>query len=506
MVSKRRGKLWLLAYVILGISKGDSGSIVIDQQTFQVYGHIMGTNPLSHAYVVPLIDTIRQVTHCFRGAQVTLPSNNATFYSTRDISLDRQLWATVPTEPTPAGSNWQTPAHFTIENTQTNLPYRPAEVHFSQEHGGQDGNTDEVQQSELRRLSLREYTIGWLCALPEELAAAQILLDEKHKELPHDPYDETQYTVGSIGNHNVVMGCLGAGLVGMGSAAMVATRMQAKFPNIRFGLMVGIGGGVPNDEDVRLGDIVVSQPIGGHGGVIQYDFGKSEPGGFVHTGFLNTPPHALLQALANLQARHIQGNNNIQKYVSVVERRALFRRPDPNSDILFQDTYDHVEGERTCHRCDMLRTVLRRPRGHNSIVVHYGTIASGNRVIKNAAERNFLNFQFRGVLCFEMEAAGLLNNWPCLVIRGISDYADSHKNDGWKLYAAGAAAAFAKELLLCIAPAAVENERSIGEMPAASSPTSPRGLTHRVSSNSESDAQSRIRGKSCTLQRHSLWE
>jgi len=382
-------------------------------------------------------------------------------------------------------------------------------VHFSQEHRGQVENANTVQQQEFRRLGLREYTIGWLCALPEELAASQILLDEKHENLPHDPYDETQYTVGSIGNHNVVMGCLSAGQIGMGSAAMVATKMRVKFPNIRFGLMVGVGGGVPNDKDVRLGDIVVSQPHGERGGVIQYDFGKSEPSGFSHTGFLNSPPHALLQALSNLQARHILEDNNIQKYISVVERRDPFRRPDPNSDILFQDTYDHVEGEKTCERCDKFRTVQRIPREHNKIFVHYGTIASGNRVIKNATERNLLNSQFKGILCFEMEAAGLLNTWPCLVIRGISDYADSHKNDDWKLYAAGAAAAFAKELLGCIAPAAVEIERSIGELAATGSPTSPRDLTRRVSSNSstgiaELDVQSRIRGKSCSLQKQPL--
>jgi len=489
---------------ILGISKGDSGSIVVDKETFHVYGHITGTNPLSQACVVPLVDTIRQVTRCFRAAQVTLPSDNVYLYGTRGIGVDRQFWSMPPTAFNHADTKGKRPAHTTTDSTQMNLPQRPMEVHFPQECSGQYVNANVIQQPEFRRLGLREYTIGWLCALPEELAAAQILLDEKHEQLPHDPHDETQYTVGSIGNHNVVMGCLSAGQIGLCSAAMVATKMRAKFPNIRFGLMVGIGGGVPNDKDVRLGDIVVSQPYGGHGGVIQYDFGKSEPGGFVHTGFLNTPPHALLQALANLQARHFLEDNNIQKYVSVVERRDRFRRPNPNSDILFHDTYEHIEGEKTCERCDKFRTVPRRPREHNNIVVHYGTIASGNRVIKNATERNWLNSQFKGVLCFEMEAAGLLNTWPCLVIRGISDYADSHKNDEWKLYAAGAAAAFAKELLLCIAPAAVENEQSIGEMAVSGSPTSSRGPIRRLSSKSstgtgELDAQGRIKGKSHSL-------
>ena len=51
------------------------------------------------------------------------------------------------------------------------------------------------------------------------------------------------------------------------------------------------------------------------------------------------------------------------------------------------------------------------------------------------------------VLCVEMEAAGLMNNFPCVVIRGICDYADSHKNADWQEHAAAVAAAFAKELL-----------------------------------------------------------
>lgn len=46
-----------------------------------------------------------------------------------------------------------------------------------------------------------------------------------------------------------------------------------------------------------------------------------------------------------------------------------------------------------------------------------------------------------------MEAAGLSNGFPCVVIRGICDYADSHKNDQWHPYAAAVAAACAKELL-----------------------------------------------------------
>ena len=72
-------------------------------------------------------------------------------------------------------------------------------------------------------------------------------------------------------------------------------------------------------------------------------------------------------------------------------------------------------------------------------------IASGEAVIKNGALRDQLAEQY-GVLCFEMEVAGALADFPCIVIRGISDYCDSHKNDQWHGYAAAVAAAYARQL------------------------------------------------------------
>ena len=67
------------------------------------------------------------------------------------------------------------------------------------------------------------------------------------------------------------------------------------------------------------------------------------------------------------------------------------------------------------------------------------------------------------MLCFEMEAAGLMNNFPCLVVRGICDYADSHKNKQWQPYAAATAAAYAKELLSVIPSAEVAEIRTAEE-------------------------------------------
>ena len=92
-------------------------------------------------------------------------------------------------------------------------------------------------------------------------------------------------------------------------------------------------------------------------------------------------------------------------------------------------------------------------------MVHYGTIASGNQVMRSAAERDRVSAELGGVLCFEMEAAGLMNSFPCLVIRGICDYADSHKNKRWQAYAAGTAAACAKEVLSVMPPTEVAQAR-----------------------------------------------
>jgi len=72
--------------------------------------------------------------------------------------------------------------------------------------------------------------------------------------------------------------------------------------------------------------------------------------------------------------------------------------------------------------------------------------------MKDAKRRDEIsNDMGESVLCFETEAAGLMNDFPCLVIRGICDYSDSHKNKEWQRYAAAIAAAEAKELLRHVA-------------------------------------------------------
>ena len=314
-----------------------------------------------------------------------------------------------------------------------------------------------------RRLQREDYTVGWVCALPIELAAAYEMLDEEHEDLQQDEHDNNIYSLGRIGEHNVVIVCLPAGLIGNNPAAAVATQMRATFRSVRFGLMVGIGGGVPSAEtDVRLGDVVVSQPHQGYGGVIQYDFGKTTTSGFQRTGFLNSPPAILLSAVAKMRANQLRRKTKLREYISKLSHLPEFTREAAGPDVLFEATYNHEAGP-TCRSCNLGKQVDRQPRSTVGPVVHYGTIASGNQVIKNAAVRDTVSKEFGGVLCFEMEAAGLMNSFPCLVVRGICDYADSHKNKTWQAYAAGTAAACAKEVLLVIPPAEVAKARTVDE-------------------------------------------
>ncbi|KUL82102.1 hypothetical protein ZTR_10071 [Talaromyces verruculosus] len=277
------------------------------------------------------------------------------------------------------------------------------------------------------------YTVGWICALSTEYVAAQEFLDDEH-EPPESvsPSDTNEYTLGRLGKHNIVIAVLPDGEYGTASAASVATNLLHSFPNVRVGLMVGIGGGVPSTKhDIRLGDIVVSAPRDNEGGVFQYDFGKTiQEQAFQHTQFLNQPPTILRGAVMGIQAQHERKGHRLEEVIETIlaKNPKLQRR--------------------------------ERAKSEDNPAIHYGLIASGNQLMKDALIRDRLAAE-KDVLCFEMEAAGLMNHFPCLVIRGICDYSDSHKNKEWQGYAAMAAAAYAKELLCRVPPNRVEAERKI---------------------------------------------
>ncbi|PCG95132.1 Nucleoside phosphorylase [Penicillium occitanis (nom. inval.)] len=247
-----------------------------------------------------------------------------------------------------------------------------------------------------KKLQHDDYTVGWIAAITIELAAAMSALDETHEKLPSPQSDHNTYAFGRIGNHNIVIACLPKGEYGSSSATQVAADMKSTFKSIRFGLMVGIGGGVPNNrEEIRLGDVVISTPTKTSGGVVRYDYGKAEKGKFERTGMLNRPPTVLLTALSALQGIGLNGKNKVAGILAEIQKAGPHLAHPEAEDHLYSADYFHV---------------------------------------------------------VDMEAAGLMNSssFSWLVIRGISDYADSHKNEQWQGYASAVAAAYAKELLLLV--------------------------------------------------------
>lgn len=317
------------------------------------------------------------------------------------------------------------------------------------------------------------YTVGWICAISTEHVAASAFLDTQHRSPAYvSQHDNNNYTLGDMGRHHVVIAVLPDGEYGIASAASVARDMLHSFPNVRIGLMVGIGGGAPSEKhDIRLGDVVVSAPRNGCEGVFQYDYGKTiQDRKFQPTGRLADPPTVLRAAVAGIKSHYEAEGHQIQAVIdAVLQRKPRLRkkycRPDITTDHLYRSDFVHPSDEVSCAAvciADPSTLAGRQARDldTDNPAIHYGLIASANQLMKDAKLRDKLAGE-KDVLCFEMEAAGLMNHFPCLVIRGICDYSDTHKNEDWQAYAAMTAAAYAKDLLENIAPNKIEAERKL---------------------------------------------
>ncbi|KAJ4855810.1 ankyrin repeats (3 copies) domain-containing protein [Trichoderma breve] len=294
--------------------------------------------------------------------------------------------------------------------------------------------------------SREDYLVGWVCALPVEVAAAKATLDHIHDNLPSSPEhnldDSNNYILGSLQGHNVVIAYPTSGVYGQVSVASVATQLLASFKSIRFTLMVGIAGGVPETkEDIRLGDVVYD--VNGE----QVD----DQNQLVRGRASDQPTPLLLTAMGKAETAAIFDESHMSKYISEIVQKdpVAFAHPGPGQDVLFEPDYHHtaIESEEDgCEHCNPDRIRPRQPRETQDPIVHYGLIVSGNSLIRHGATRDQLA-QKQGALCLETEVNGLKNAAKYLVIRGICDYADSHSSKLWHAYAAAAAAAYAKEIL-----------------------------------------------------------
>lgn len=324
------------------------------------------------------------------------------------------------------------------------------------------------------KLSPKDYHVAWIAPGPEvALDPARLLLDEEHL-CPEFEADGNSYICGSMSGHNVAIVTTPPGRRMNATVARLVSPMFRTFPNIKMVLLVGIGGGVPNSvpaarnalDDIHLGDVVVGCSTDGKPAVVCYDSGVLRPNGVVEThGTTDRADWALQQALGVLESNHRLEKTKFGHHINrlLADAQQRYEYPGDRLDKLFVTGYhgNHCSAtdEPPCGNCDIHKIVNRRRRPDNSgqeLVFHKGRIGTGEKVIADSIQRDKLSQQHHGIMCFEGSAAGVDAVQNCLVIRGISDYCDAHKNGVWKHYAAGRAAVFAKELLRHVTPAAVE--------------------------------------------------
>ncbi|TGJ73570.1 hypothetical protein EYR41_000659 [Orbilia oligospora] len=315
-----------------------------------------------------------------------------------------------------------------------------------------------------------DFEICIICALPLEANAVQALFEEVKEENPlgKAPDDINTYSTGKIGNHNVVL----VYMPGMGKvpAAGVSVNLKQSFKNIRLALLVGICGGVPGKtaEGVMLGDIIVGKQI------VHYDFGRQYENGFVMKDgpedSSGRQGHEIRSFVKKLEAGKEALGKKLSDYLGSALKHWGPEKINSLEDILFPSDYWHVHqtpGSCSDGRCrnlsDLCEVALKascedlgcdtteseRPPEllrRQSPSIYFGSVASGDKVMRSATLRDSIA-QREGVIAFDMEAAGVWDYLPCILIKGVCDYSDSHKNKDWQEYAAVAAAAFAKAVL-----------------------------------------------------------
>ncbi|KAI9672643.1 MAG: hypothetical protein M1831_000078 [Alyxoria varia] len=312
-----------------------------------------------------------------------------------------------------------------------------------------------------------DYKVAIVCALPCEVEACRLSLDQVHDALRLSPNSTRKnYILGSIGSQNVVIASLPHGNYGPLSAATVSAQLEYDFTSIESRLLVGVAGGVPDlnrssPQDIRLGDVVVSTPTKKSPGVVTHDSGTivQAPQGqvFQRTGTSNQPPQNLLMIVTTLRGSQAALQQSMAAHINQIrEVSEDFRnipRPDEMQDNLIDSGYIHKDSGSRCDKDCERHRIHRDERKRTSHM-------------SSTVQRSC------GALCFDMEAGGVMNNRQYLIIRGIADYADSHKNKDWQPYAAATAAAYAKELILAMAPSAQQKTQGgAQEPPTPAAPT-----------------------------------
>lgn len=346
----------------------------------------------------------------------------------------------------------------------------------------------------LRPESRDEFEIAIICALPVEWNAVEALMEEDYEEgefsYRKKDGDRNAYTTGWLGNQHVVLVYMPS--MGMAPSAAVATQLRSSFKNIKAAFLVGICGGVPKTparEEIVLGDVIISASV------IQVDFGQQYPHQKQAEDRLSRASPEIRAFVGKLSGylASTRLKAKINAYSSEICSQDKFSGsayPGPEKDQLYQVDYVHKHWKQgVCSICDKCiepgdevcdealtascaelgceatnlveRTRLREAIGTRlsknqssttkmqearQACIHFGRIACSNQVRKSGLDRDRIAAH-EGVIGFEMESAGLWDYIPTIVIKSVCDYADSHKDKRWQLYAARTAAACTKAVL-----------------------------------------------------------
>jgi nucleoside phosphorylase len=367
----------------------------------------------------------------------------------------------------------------TIEEAERRHSYDSlshSSVSHVEDRRGIHGQPDTVlENNPTRPQSRADFHIAIICALPTEANAVQSIFDrhwdtEGIYQYGKQAKDPNSYSTGSIGNHNVVLAHQPR--MGKATAANVAAACSMSFPNINLALVVGVCGGVPfpgTKKEILLGDVVISK------GIVQYDFGRRYPDGFRPKVTIDDQPGRPNREISSLMARlelnmqRLSLQQDLAKYLDELDcatsKPAGDFYPGHLRDRLFDAEYVHKHQLGSCNmcktsvcnlamqstcqdlKCGEHRLIGRlRQNERNRPSLHFGLMGSGDTVLKSAIERDRIAKEVN-VIAFEMEGSGVWETMPCVIIKGVCDYADSHKNKEWHDYAATTAAASSKAFL-----------------------------------------------------------
>lgn len=338
-----------------------------------------------------------------------------------------------------------------------------------------------------------EFEIAIICAQRPEYDAVSYIFD-KFWDDDGDRFgralgDPNSYTTGCIGKYNVVLALLPH--EGNINAASVAASLRSSYSSLRLALLVGVCGGMPRDGnvDILLGDVVISKTVK------QYNVGWLHSHKFVckntveeSLGRPNKDVRTLLAMLETdrgleiLEQRTSYFFQQIQAKVAQTRHRGKYDYPGAEKDKLYKSSYrhkHHVSPNCICRNCvsdsdltcsnainsictelgcddayliprEQLKTERQAQSNSGCVIhqpaVHLGSIASGDATIKSAADRDTLS-RMTGVIAFEMEGAGIWDEVPCIIVKGVCDYADGHTNEVWQNFAAATAASASKAIL-----------------------------------------------------------